>query len=63
MRKLYRTNPSEVAGVCGGLGNYFQIDESIIRILFIVLAFTPFPIIMSYLLLWMVIPKEKKTYE
>jgi phage shock protein C len=58
MKKLYRDNPSDIAGVCGGLGSYFGIDDSIIRILFVVLIFTPFPIILSYLLMWIIIPKS-----
>jgi phage shock protein PspC (stress-responsive transcriptional regulator) len=58
MKKLYRDNPSVSAGVCGGLGSYFGIDDSIIRILFVVLIFTPFPIILTYLLMWIIIPKS-----
>lgn len=38
---------------------YFNIDESIIRIIFVALVFTPFPIIITYLFMWMIIPLEK----
>jgi phage shock protein PspC (stress-responsive transcriptional regulator) len=58
MKKLFRAKYSTFGGVCQGLSNYFNIDESIIRIIFIVLIFTPFPIIMTYLLMWITIPKE-----
>jgi phage shock protein PspC (stress-responsive transcriptional regulator) len=58
MKKLYRANSSTIAGVCKGLGNYFNIDDSLIKILFLVLMFTPFPIIFTYLLLWISFPKE-----
>jgi phage shock protein C len=58
MKKLYRSNSRIIGGICGGLGNYFNIDESLIRILFVILLFTPFPIILTYLLLWISIPKE-----
>jgi phage shock protein PspC (stress-responsive transcriptional regulator) len=58
MKKLCRSNSGIIGGVCGGLGNYFNIDDSLIRILFVVLMFTPFPIIFTYLLLWISIPKE-----
>ena len=58
MKKLFRAKYSTFGGVCKGLSNYFNIDESIIRIIFIVLIFTPFPIIMTYLLMWIIIPKE-----
>jgi phage shock protein C len=58
MKKLFRAKYGSIGGVCGGLSNYFKIDESIIKIIFIVLIFTPFPIILTYLLMWMLIPKE-----
>jgi phage shock protein PspC (stress-responsive transcriptional regulator) len=58
MKKMFRPKSSEIAGVCKGLSDYFNIDESIIRIIFIVLVFTPFPIVATYLLMWMLIPKE-----
>jgi phage shock protein C len=58
MKKLYRGNEGIIGGVCEGLGNYFNFDDSLIRILFVVLMFTPFPIIFTYLLLWISIPKE-----
>jgi phage shock protein PspC (stress-responsive transcriptional regulator) len=59
MRRLYRQSNGAIAGVCKGLSNYFNIDESIIRIIFVVLVFTPFPIIITYLLMWMIIPLDE----
>ena len=36
-RTLYRSHTSRrVAGVCGGLGEYFNIDATLIRVLFVV---------------------------
>jgi phage shock protein PspC (stress-responsive transcriptional regulator) len=60
MKKLYRHRNSEIAGVCSGLGKYFDIDESIFRLLFLVGIFSPLPAILTYLLFWVVIPKEPK---
>jgi phage shock protein C len=38
-RKLYRSRTNrQVAGVCGGLAQYFNLDATLIRILFVVLA-------------------------
>jgi phage shock protein C len=60
MRKLYRTEIDNVfGGVCGGIGEYLDIDPSILRIIFICLIFSPFPIILTYLLSWIIIPKQK----
>lgn len=38
-KKLYRSRTDTViAGVCGGLGEYFEVDSTIIRIIFVILA-------------------------
>lgn len=59
MDRLYRTKKSTIGGVCGGLGEYFNIDPTFVRVLTFGLIFTPFPIILTYLLLWISIPSEK----
>ena len=61
--KLYR-NVSDrmVGGVCGGLGVFLNIDPIFIRLLFVLLLFgTDFGFIL-YLLLWILIPEEGKSY-
>jgi phage shock protein C len=63
MKKLFRTRNSSIAGVCSGISKYFNIDETVIRILFIVGIFTPVPTIFIYLLMWIIIPKEPIQYE
>lgn len=46
-----------IAGICGGLGDYFDVDSTLVRVLFLVLVFSGvWPIV--YLLLWLVIPRE-----
>jgi phage shock protein C len=61
MKKLLlRKRESRIGGVCGGLGEYFNVDETIFRVLFLVGIFTPLPSIFTYLLLWAIIPKEPK---
>jgi phage shock protein PspC (stress-responsive transcriptional regulator) len=59
MKKLYRSRFGKIAGICKGISEYFNIDEIIIRLIFLVLIFTPFPIIILYVISWMVIPKNK----
>jgi phage shock protein PspC (stress-responsive transcriptional regulator) len=58
MKKLHRASSSTSGGVCEGIGNYLNLDETIIRIIFVLLFFTPLPIALIYLLLWIIIPKE-----
>ncbi|MDY0379835.1 MAG: PspC domain-containing protein [Defluviitoga tunisiensis] len=39
MKKLYRSRENKVlAGVCGGIGEYFEIDPVIVRLIWIVLT-------------------------
>lgn len=55
--KLYRPKVDRViGGVCAGIGHYLEIDPIFIRILFVVLAFQPFPVLIVYLLFWLFTP-------
>lgn len=61
-KKLYRSRKnSMVAGICGGLGEYFAIDPTIIRL---IVAFT-FALggtgLIAYLVGWIIIPLEPET--
>lgn len=55
--KLYRPKVDRViAGVCSSIGYHLNIDPIFIRILFVILIFYPFPIFLSYLILWIFTP-------
>ena len=59
MKKLYRSNSERIIwGVCGGLGNYFQIDPILIRILFVLLFFAGGTGLFVYIILAIMIPKS-----
>ena len=50
----------KIAGVCGGLGRYFGVDPTIVRILFLVMFFCPIlPAIIPYFVCWIVMPLER----
>jgi len=54
--KLYRsTTDCMIAGVCGGLGAYLDIDPTVVRLFFVLLALGGGGVLV-YLLLWIVIP-------
>lgn len=58
-RKIYRSSEDRViAGVCGGLGKYFNIDPVIFRIIFVVLFIGFCSGLLLYLVMWIVIPAE-----
>ena len=58
-RKLVRsTQDKRIAGICGGLGEYFNVDPTVMRILFVAGFFlTGSLIFWLYLVLWIVIPE------
>lgn len=47
----------KIAGVCGGLGDYFAVDAVFFRAGFVVLAFTCGVGIILYLALWLLVPR------
>ena len=60
--KLRRSRHNRiVAGVCGGLGEFFGISAFWFRLLFLIL-FLPggLPGLVPYLILWIIIPKERR---
>jgi phage shock protein PspC (stress-responsive transcriptional regulator) len=59
--KMYRPKVDRViGGVCSGIAYDMNIDPLILRVLAFVLIFAPIPIILIYILLWILIPGEKE---
>ncbi|HEX5905728.1 MAG TPA: PspC domain-containing protein [Propionibacteriaceae bacterium] len=60
-RKLYRSrNQRMVAGVCGGLADYFNIDATVIRVLFLILTVFGGTGLVVYLVMWIIVPDASK---
>lgn len=59
-RLTLSTKSKMIGGVCGGIGEYFKLDPTIVRIIFILLFFifwsSP---IFIYIIFWIIIPNEK----
>jgi phage shock protein C len=61
-RKLRRSvNDRWLAGVCGGLAEYFGIDATAIRVGYVLLSIlsAAFPGILVYLILWFLVPERE----
>ena len=59
-KKLRRSNDKMIAGVCAGLAHYFDLDPTVIRIVYVLLSiFTAFAGVLVYLILWLRMPKEQ----
>jgi phage shock protein C len=61
--RLYRSSTDRmIGGVCGGLGVYLNIDPLFIRLLFVLLLFGSRFGFILYVLLWILIPEEGRSY-
>lgn len=57
MAKLTRSNKKVVAGVCGGLAEFFGLSASAVRIVFVLLLFITFgSVCIAYLILMLILP-------
>lgn len=58
-KKLYRIkNDRKVAGVCGGLAEYFDIDSTIVRLAWVIAIFCAGGGLLAYLIAMIVIPEK-----
>jgi len=58
-KKLYRSRRERmVAGVCGGLSEYFNTDPTWIRLLFIIFLLLGGSAFLVYIIMWLVVPLE-----
>lgn len=58
-KRLYRSrNQQMIAGVCGGLGEYFGIDPTIIRLVWAILVFAAGTGVLAYIIAALIIPEN-----
>jgi len=57
-KKLYRSRNKWIAGVAGGLAEYFNIDPTIVRVVWLILALAYGAGILAYLIAWLIIPQS-----
>jgi phage shock protein C len=61
-KKLYRSKTKKmIAGVCGGLAEYFDIDTSVVRLIFVGISLITavIPMVIFYIIAWIIIPVEE----
>jgi phage shock protein PspC (stress-responsive transcriptional regulator) len=60
-RKVYRSRSQRmIAGVCGGLADYFNIDATLVRVLFLLLAVFGGTGLVIYIVMWIIVPDVSK---
>jgi phage shock protein C len=60
-KRLYRsTTHKMLGGICAGLANYFDLDISLMRLIFVAVALVTalFPMLLFYIIAWIVIPSQ-----
>ena len=61
MKKLYLSRKdSMIFGVCGGIGESYNIDPTLVRLamVFLCLASGILPLVLTYIIAWAIVPKE-----
>ena len=58
-RKLYRSRTDRsIAGICGGLADFFHVDATVMRLLMLFLIIFGGLSIWAYIILWIIIPEQ-----
>jgi len=61
MKKLYISKTdSKLFGVCGGIGETYDIDPTLVRLVlvFLCLATAILPVVLTYLAAWIIVPEK-----
>lgn len=53
------THDRMIAGVCGGIAEYFDVDSTLVRVAFVLLSVlsAAFPGLLVYIIMWLVVPE------
>jgi len=58
-KRLFRSRKDRIlGGVCGGLGNYLNVDPVLVRVVWAILFFAAGVGFLAYILAWIIIPEE-----
>ena len=61
-KKLYRSSKQRmIAGICGGLAEYFEMDVTILRLLFVAISLLSvlIPMVIFYIIAWIIVPEKE----
>ncbi len=57
-KRLTRSNhDKKIAGVCSGIAEYFNVDPTVVRLIFLVATLMGGPGLLLYIILWVVMPE------
>jgi len=61
MKKLYISKKDrKIFGVCGGIGQTYDIDPTLVRLVVVFLCFATaiLPVVLTYLAAWIIVPEK-----
>jgi phage shock protein C len=60
-KRLYRSSTNKIlCGICGGIAEYFGVDPTVVRAIYVILTFcTAFSGVLAYLILLLIIPERR----
>ncbi|HFE63881.1 MAG TPA: PspC domain-containing protein [Caldithrix sp.] len=62
MKRLYRSlTDRKISGLCGGIGEVYNVDPNLLRLLVVLLLFVTgiLPVLITYIIAWIIIPEGK----
>lgn len=61
-KKLTRSNDRMIAGVCGGIAEYFELDSTLVRIGYMLISMlsVAFPGFLAYIILMIIMPQVEE---
>lgn len=63
-KRLYRSETNKViSGVCGGLGEYFDVDPVLVRVVTVILVLATGVGIFAYIVAWIIVPQREQSFE
>ena len=60
-KRIYKSNDKKIAGVCGGIADYFDIDPTIVRLIFLLLILLVGNGLWSYIACAVILPRAPET--
>ena len=55
-KRIYRSSDRKIGGVCGGIAEYLNVDPTIIRLIWVILALVYGTGVLAYIVGWFIIP-------
>ncbi|NMA83402.1 MAG: PspC domain-containing protein [Epulopiscium sp.] len=62
-KKLYKSRDKKIDGVCSGIAEYFGMDPTLIRLIWVVMTFVGFSGVIAYIICMIVMPEAPVGYD